>query len=306
MSCISPTIVRIAHGAMLAPCGRCSQCIQSKVSALTFLAQQEVYQARRDNTGSSFVTLTYSNRSLPISDRGQPTLRRRDIQLFCKRLRQHLVERGYKQPLKILYCGEYGDLGRPHYHLAIIGCPTSLTDAAVRKSWEHGKYGLVDVKPMTDGAVGYICKYMSKTHPRKDVLEVYEANGCEPPFIQHSQKLGYNWIRAHAAEIIQSGYTYLDVRSGDKRLYPRYVRKLVESLTGDDSRPAVKRYMESIPTYGLSLDDCNTVRDYLHARASYLRNIKSGKADYILHNVRLPPNMRGNHDTDYISAAASI
>lgn len=304
MACISPSLVRQGSSVFLSPCGHCSQCIASKVSALTFLADKEVSKARRLNRGSSFITLTYSEKSLPVSDLGYPTLRRKDSQHFMMRFRTNLLRAGYDYPVKFLSCGEYGsDNGRPHMHFVIIGAPVSLAETITRKSWSKSKYGLIDVLPMTSGAVGYLCKYMSKSNPLPDVKAVYDSRHIECPFVFHSVKLGYDWVVNHVSEIIRDKFTYYDANAGYGRLFPSSVRRLVESLTGVDPRPYVQEYMSKIDTHGMPLDDFNTVRDYLNARKSYLKNVKFGKADYILSNCRLPPLLRSTHDDDFRALA---
>ncbi len=73
------------------------------------------------------MTLTYDDEHLPINDyvdsdgviHGKPTLRKRDVQLFLKRLRKNYK---YDNHIKYFCCGEYGGKTfRPHYHLIIFG-----------------------------------------------------------------------------------------------------------------------------------------------------------------------------------------
>lgn len=306
MSCISPKIVHKGSSAFLSPCGHCSQCIASKVSALSFLVNKDVERVRRAGSGSSFITLTYNNNSIPLSDKGYPTLRKKDCQNFMKRFRIILQRSGYNFPVSFLACGEYGsDTARPHLHLAIIGCPVALCESVTRKAWQKSRDGLIDVLPMTSGATGYICKYLSKCNPLPDVRKIYDDRGVEPPFVVHSQRLGFNWIENHVNDIIRDKFQYIDVQSGEKRLFPRAVRQYVESLTGVDPRPYVRDYMASINTHGMPIDDYNSIRDYLHARASYLKNIRAGKADYILQYCRLPPLMRSRGSSVSVSSLAN-
>lgn len=306
MSCISPKVVHKGCYSFLSPCGHCSQCIASKVSALSFLVNKDVERVRRSGSGSSFVTLTYNNASIPVSPLGYPTLRKKDSQDFMKRFRIILQRSGFSDPVSFVSCGEYGsDTARPHMHYAIIGCPAPLCESVARKAWQKSRNGLIDVLPMTSGATGYICKYLSKCNPLPDVRKVYEERQIETPFVLHSQRIGYKWIENHCNEIIKDEFCYFDVQSGEKRLFPRAVRQYVESLTGVDPRPFVRDYMASIDTHGMPLDDYNSIRDYFHAREAYLKNIRAGKADYILQHCRLPPLMRSKHNSDYSALAVS-
>ena len=73
---------------------------------------------------STFVTLTYSEQSLPklpLVGGLLPTLQRKDVVGFLKRLRTNV------SPVKFRFfgCGEYGEqTERPHYHLLLFGLPT--------------------------------------------------------------------------------------------------------------------------------------------------------------------------------------
>lgn len=259
------------------------------------------------DAGASFITLTYNARSVPVSSQGAFTLCKSDFQRFLKRLRKCAVSSGYNIPLRYLACGEYGEtsaLPRPHYHICLLGACQSVADMLVRKSWDKSKYGLIDVKPLALSAVGYVCKYLSDTHPFGRVLQEYQQLQCEPPFFLSSKRLGCQWIEHHVDEIVSSGFRYRDVLTGEYRLYPRKVRSYVEALTGVDYRPYVKEYMSTIDTHGMSLDDYNCFRDYNNARNSYIKSIQSGKAAYQLSHCRLPRIMRSVHDDDYCNLAA--
>lgn len=295
MGCISPTVVHKGSSAFLSPCGHCSQCIASQVSAYTFLFGKEMCRPIYKASGSSFVTLTYSNKTLPISPSGALTLSVDDLQRFYKRLRINLQRAGYTVPLKHISAGEYGTdsaLPRPHYHCCILGVSPSVAEPAIRRAWSQGYGGLIDVKPLLLSGVGYVCKYLSKSHPFGRVKAEYEARQAQPPFVLQSKQIGVDWIATHLDDIVSSKFTYFDLVSREQKLYPRKVREYVEALTGVDPRPYVDEYMQSIDTHGMTLDDYNSFRDYYHARKSYLQNIKAGKPDYILSNCRLPPLLR--------------
>lgn len=83
--------------------------------------------------------LTYDNVHLPTLDDGTPTLCKRDLQLFFKRLR-------HKYPansLKYFVAGEYGSRrGRPHYHALIFGIPFQEKDlviSTIQEAWQNGE-----------------------------------------------------------------------------------------------------------------------------------------------------------------------
>lgn len=294
MGCISPSVVHKGSSAFLSPCGKCSQCIASKVSSYTFLFQKEMIKPIYRASGSSFITLTYSNKTLPISPAGALTLKKSDLQRFFKRLRINLVRAGYNVPLKYISAGEYGSdsaLPRPHYHICLLGASPAVAEPATRAAWSNGYGGLIDVKPLQLSGVGYVCKYLSKSRPFGSVLAQYQALQAQPPFVLTSKGLGVDWINNHTQDIINNGFCYRS-SSGERRLFPRKIRDYVESLTGVDPRPYVNEYMQSIDTHGMTLDDFNSFRDYYHARDEYLKNVRAGRPAYQLTRCRLPPLLR--------------
>lgn len=64
-------------------CGKCQQCLRDIKRDWCFRLEQEL---KVTNSGV-FVTLTYADWSLPMSDSGRPTLDYNDVQKFMKRLR---------------------------------------------------------------------------------------------------------------------------------------------------------------------------------------------------------------------------
>lgn len=61
---------------------------------------------------NSFITLTYDDEHLPV----RASLDYPVFQRFMKRLRKSCGI-----PVRFFMCGEYGDLGRPHYHALLFG-----------------------------------------------------------------------------------------------------------------------------------------------------------------------------------------
>lgn len=110
------------------------------------------------HAGSSFVTLTYNDQTLPSGSTLEPT----DAKNWLKRLRKAL------SPLKIRYylVGEYGDESwRPHYHAAIFGLDPVLgggddgRKGVVQETWKAGHTYCGDLSPQS---ASYICGYVTK------------------------------------------------------------------------------------------------------------------------------------------------
>jgi hypothetical protein len=156
------------------PCGKCQECLQRRAEQWIFRIEQQM----KVSVSAHFVTLTYSDQNIPITEcihNDQPlylpTLVRKDFQNFMKRLRK-------MQPtitIKYYMCGEYGGrTGRPHYHAIILNSDIEKIHAAWRKSEVTGvdgqgipirtytQIGMVNRGEVTPASIAYTVKYMQK------------------------------------------------------------------------------------------------------------------------------------------------
>lgn len=146
------------------PCGKCPDCRARRASGWSFRLMQEC----KKSSSAHFITLTYDPNHIPLSGNTFPTLNKRDVQLFFKRLRKaHEKDtRGALSlddlPLQVLpkiryyAVGEYGGkFKRPHYHVILFNADITL----IQSAWQLGQvhYGTV-----TPASVGYTLKYVSK------------------------------------------------------------------------------------------------------------------------------------------------
>lgn len=106
---------------------------------------------------AQFITLTYDTKHVPITKNLFMSLRKRDVQLFMKRLRfMHGPLKDGQKPIKYYVAGEYGGRTlRPHYHIILFNADLKH----IQSAWDLGQvhYGTV-----TDASVGYTLKYISK------------------------------------------------------------------------------------------------------------------------------------------------
>lgn len=192
-------------------CGRCVPCLRKKQIDWCFRLQKELVAS----SSACFLTLTYDNESIPISEGGY-SLARRDFQLFMKRLRKHANQ---KQKIKYYACGEYGDkTERPHYHAIVFNLPRPF-EKYIQKAW---KLGHIHVGTVTEASIFYTTKYALKGLRRKKPFE-YDDLGREPQFQLMSNGLG----EVYAKEIIRdylitNGTKLLTVEGGAKKKLPRY------------------------------------------------------------------------------------
>lgn len=107
-------------------------------------------QSHGDN---AFVTLTYDDQHLRLNDDLEPTLCKRDLQLFFKRLRKRIG------PFRYYACGEYGEnTQRPHYHAILFGV-SPLLEPTILKEWKNG---FIFVGSVARESMQYVAGYVTK------------------------------------------------------------------------------------------------------------------------------------------------
>lgn len=195
------------------PCGRCMPCLYNRKRLWTHRIHLEAL-CHRD---SCFLTLTYSDARLNLiseriggveTGRVLPTLRRKDLQDWLKRLRKAI------QPCRIRFygCGEYGDhTWRPHYHVILFGfkgCLRGMTHPAhldggccercdlILKTWGLGHIFAGELNLMSAGYVaGYVTKKLSG-------MDNVRLRGRYPEFSAMSQGIGKNALWEIASQLM--------------------------------------------------------------------------------------------------------
>lgn len=192
-------------------CGNCLGCRTENAKAWALRCTLEFNQA----TSTAFVTLTYDDKRLP------PTLSKRHLQLFLKKLRKRM---GPNRPIRFFACGEYGETtNRPHYHLIIFGC-SERDRQAIDETWAQGHTKTVDATPAT---IAYVAGYTAKkldawTHTKNQVLvdqDTGEEYLYQKPFLQMSRRPG---IGGDARKHTESWRDYA-ISNGTKVPVPRYL-----------------------------------------------------------------------------------
>lgn len=147
------------EGYISIPCGKCVECNDQYVRDWTIRAYHEYSKTNK----GCVLTLTYNDEFLPSDG----NLRRRDVQLYLKRLRKSISFRFYG-------CGEYGGKTfRPHYHIILFGYEPDdwyywqksrsgndiYRSPFLEKEWSMG---FVYVERFDLKAVKYCMKYLQK------------------------------------------------------------------------------------------------------------------------------------------------
>lgn len=218
MACLNPYRVLDSNGdrTIPVPCGKCSQCKKKRVDDWTFrlLKEEEV------STSSLFVNITYDNFNIPLTPKGKPTLDKKAIPLFMKRLRK-LTPKGVR--LKYYYCGEYGtNTKRPHYHMILFN---SNADN-VQKAW------MKDGKSMGNIVFGKVtpqsCKYVLKYIQKQQNIGIYDYDDREREFSSMSKGIGEAYLTPAVIKWHKNNNAlYVVNKGGRKQSMPRYYRSKI-------------------------------------------------------------------------------
>lgn len=208
--------------ALSLPCGTCIGCRTSAARAWSLRCQLELQIHKH----ATFTTLTYEDEKLP------PTLRRRDLQLFLKRLRKRLDTRR----LRFFAAGEYGEQNqRPHYHAILYGARENDRDL-IHDTWGAGFTQTVAVTP---AAIAYTAGYCAKkiswrqeADQERIDYKTGEVYHWQPPFLQMSRRPG---IGGHARQQYTNSWRLFAVDYNATRLaVPRFLRKAWDELASLD------------------------------------------------------------------------
>lgn len=223
--CISPLTLRQKGMRNIVPCGRCLNCLETKRDQWSFRIRQEMKQA----LSAKFLTLTYSDETVPVTENGELELDKKHMQLFMKKLRKidakhHrrtnrtvlspiVPPRGYKwPPIRYYTVGEYGtNTHRPHYHSIMFNLHRD-TVAKLSDIWGRGNVQAGSVNP---ASIHYVTKYV--------INRVGDYSQKQKPFAQISQGLGRNYLDNAKWHKDGSLKTYV-VQDGMKMTIPRYYK----------------------------------------------------------------------------------
>lgn len=232
--CYRPIMLRDEEsvGMFKVPCGKCYACRGNKAEEMAYRLVDE----KRYHKESCFVTLTYDEESVPKKEwYGYKIneLRKKDVQLFMKRLR-----RVKNKKIRYYVVGEYGEgLLRPHYHCMLFGVrfydleeiyidgKIRYTSKELSRIW---KYGFNTVGDITGDSSYYVSKYMNKMD--SDIVDKLDRYGLQRPFTLVSKGrgeikgIGSRFIKDHSEEFEKRGFRYID---GYKKGIGRYYKNKI-------------------------------------------------------------------------------
>lgn len=243
MRCVEPKTIRKNGYLQHVPCGACSFCLQAKRDDWSFRIGREFQSSK----AASFITLTYSDENVPMVDCTVgddeetiwhlPSLVKRDLQLFIKKLRKFdfkarstvpmkgitIIDKKIARislkthPIKYYAVGEYGSkTDRPHYHAIVFNMEKETTES-IANIW---KLGHVHVGTVTEASINYVTKYVITS--KQKVL----PDGMEKPFALISNKMGADYLKKNGSHHKNHKKDYV-VQNGFKKRMPRYYRQEV-------------------------------------------------------------------------------
>lgn len=199
------------------PCGKCPPCKSSTVKNWIFRLEQEAKIA----DSAHFVTLTYDEKHIPYTDRGQTepaTLDYTHVQDYMKAVRHK--RQWSKNPIKYFAVGEYGsETYRPHWHILIFNASYQSLDS----SWHKG---IIDIGERVQvAAMKYILNYLQK--PKYDEIIAKFPKWKGKKEMRHMSKgIGANFIYDEDTfnQYSTGALTKVETKEGNKLRLPRYYR----------------------------------------------------------------------------------
>lgn len=224
----------------LVPCGKCLACLKRRQDDWCFRLEQEY----KNSINCYFITLTYAETNVPTFGSTR-VLRKRDFQLFLKRLRKRI------SPCRIRYfaCGEYGSVTkRPHYHAIIFNFPSSFdVFQCIEASWMLG-YTLV--KPINSNHFRYVAKYCVTTSTLPAVLRRKEFR----PFTLSSRRpaIGRCYLTDNMVNYHRETLSTVSLCNGMRYATPKYYK---DRIFDDSMKADIRDRVDDYRLRQLEFDD---------------------------------------------------
>jgi len=236
------------------PCGKCIGCLNKRRNDWVFRLQQE----NKDSTSSTFLTLTYNNKNLPINEKGTPELKPKDLQTYFKRVRK----KSGKKKIKYYSVGEYGEENeRPHYHAIVFNADTEV----LHEKWENdnGRMGFVSCDKVEEASIRYVTKYVINQNDEK-------YNDLIKPFARMSKNIGMGYIKRTKNYHRQRQQLYVTKPGGIKQGMPRYYVERIFSRFE-------QKLMQEVQKDEIQLQDEETLAEDYLSEYKYRKTVTKNK-----------------------------
>lgn len=231
------------------PCGKCPACLRTRQSGWTFRLEQE----KKRSSTAAFITYTYDEKNLPYTKDGRPTLRKKDLQNFHKRLRKD-ISKTEKPQIKYYACGEYGShTQRPHYHSITFNLPPIYFRRAGVRLLDLWRHGHIRIDEVNEATIAYVTKYITKQLKFKDDSDETR----QPEFSLMSKKMGANYLTKNIVDYYsEHELPYLIKEGGVKQIMPRYYK---DKIYTEDQRERIAekslKHIEENPQFESERDE---------------------------------------------------
>lgn len=235
------------------PCGSCIGCRLERSRQWAIRLMKEL----RLHDRSSFLTLTYDDKHLPVLPNGKQTLTLEDPQLFLKRLRDHFSP----NRLRFFQCGEYGEKGsRPHYHMILFGedfckdreriedSPSGFPQWMSPLLTEKWGLGRAVIGEVSFESAAYVARYCLKKYSGKG--KAFHYQGRKPEFVTMSRRPGIG--SAYFDEFKDDMYPSDEIIPAFGRpasLPPKYFDRLLEKVDPTLYESVKKKRVEGLDFY---------------------------------------------------------
>lgn len=216
---------------MTIPCGYCIGCRLEKSRQWAVRCTHEAALHDRN----CFITLTFNDDAL--LKRNSHSLRKRDFQLFIKKLRKK-----FGKNIRYFHCGEYGEKNRrPHYHACLFGFDfmdklpwkkNLYRSKSLEALWPHG---YSSIGQLTFESAAYVARYVVKKRFGKGSQKHYEkvnpssgeVEDLLPEYVTMSRRpgIGRKWYEKYKKDIYPKDYFHV---RGRRSRPTRYYDKLYE------------------------------------------------------------------------------
>jgi len=204
------------------PCGKCESCLLTKRK---IWSQRCMHEAKL-YTHNCFITLTYNDENYDPFCKN----RKRDLQLFFKRLRKYVDFRYFA-------CGEVGDGGRFHYHAILFGYfPDDAKSIGkmsenpfyhskfIDKIWSKGFVTVSDISPATcEYVAGYVDKkfadplhqcFITMSNRPGIGADYYKENADS--ILKYQNIVGYNgaidFVNRYCEKVLSNDFDFTDIK----------------------------------------------------------------------------------------------
>lgn len=238
------------------PCGKCMACRINRTREWTTRLLHEQCLS----SSSYFITLTYDDEHLPRDDNDNPSVSKRDIQLFLKRLRKY----DYESKIRFFISSEYGpQTQRPHYHGILFNVSDSIliprdSSSPLFSRCEYGSIsfinrkitdiwgnGSVTISPLVRERASYCAKYFINRKNVDDILTPNFSLMSRNPGIGslYAKSIAYKVRYYHLNSCLTDKGTYTALpRLYKNKIYTEEERKLLTQNYVDNYSISVEQY----------------------------------------------------------------